>query len=87
MKLVFDQEQGVSDLAPVWRFVDRMGHYFQEFLAVACYWVLPQVLHFVQVLHWHLEVLHCQALIDAVELQILQDSAMDWVYDVEGCLG
>ena len=71
--LVFDREQGVSDLAPVWHFVGRRVHYFQEFLAGYYYWVLPRGHHFVQVLHRHLEVLHCRALIDVAELQLLQD--------------
>lgn len=85
--LVFDQEWGVSDLAPVWYLVGRLVRYLLGFLGVDYWWVLPQRQQFVQVLHWLLEVLHCPELIDVAELQLLQDFAMDWVCDVEGCSG
>lgn len=85
--LVFDQEWGVSDLAPVWHFVGRWVRYLSGFLGVDYWWVLPQRQQLVQVLHWLLEVLHCPELIAVAELQLLQDFAMDWVCDVEGCSG
>ena len=56
----------------MWHFVGRRGHYFQELLAGYYYLVLPLGHHFVQVLHLHLEVLHCLALVDVAEVQLRQ---------------
>jgi len=50
---------------------------------------LPLWQKFVQRLRWLLEALHCHELVGVAVLLLglLQDSAMDWVCDVENCSG